>query len=306
MSPALTKTLVRLRRFQLWLVAKMIVLALRILRLFPARPALNFVGSSARKIGPLLGRHRVAMDNLRQAFPEKDEAECREIALDMWENMGRLAAEYIFLDRLSGFVSEGEGSKTVEWEGIELFERLRDDNRPHVFFTAHMGNFELLPVTARQFGLNITSLFRPPSNPFVAEELAKVRNMSTADFVPSRVGASFTLARILEDGGNVGALVDQKFQRGIRTTFFGRPCNTNPLLAKLARQFECDIHPSRCLRLPGNRYRIEIMEKIDPPMGPDGRLDVAATAQMFNDVVEQWVREDPGQWMWFHRRWEIF
>lgn len=306
MRPALEKALWRLRRFQNWLVAKLVLLVLRFLRLFPANSALSFVGSAARKIGPLLGRHRVAMDNLRKAFPEKSEAECREIALDMWENMGRLATEYIFLDRLAGLVGEGENSSNVVWKGIDIFNRIRDDDRPHIFFTAHMGNFELLPVTAKQYGIEITSLFRPPNNPFIAEELARVRGISMTNLLPSRVGASFTLARILDNGGNIGALVDQKFFRGVRTTFFGRECNTNPLLAKLARQFDCDIFPCRCLRLPGNRYQIEIMDRIEPPIGPDGKLDVAGTAQMFNDIVEEWVREDPGQWMWFHRRWAIY
>ncbi len=305
MRPAREKLLLRIRRLQNWCAAKIILLVLRILRLFPAKPALDFVGAAARKLGPLMGRHRTAMDNLRRAFPEKSEAECREIALDMWENMGRLAAEYIFLDRLATFVGEGVDAPNVEWRGIDLFNEIRDRGRPTIFFTAHMGNFELLPITARHYGMRITSLFRPPNNPFIAEELSKVRNMSMDDLLPSRVGASFTLARILDNGGNIGALVDQKFHKGVRTRFFGRECNTNPLLAKLARQFDCDIHPCRCLRLPGNRYRIEIFEKIDPPKDKDGRLDVAATAQLFNDIVEEWVREHPGQWMWFHRRWAI-
>lgn len=305
MNPVPAKFLLRIRRGQHWLSAKAVLLILKFLRLFPAKPALNFVGAAARKIGPLLGRHRVAMHNLRHAFPEKSEEECREIALDMWENMARFAAEYIYLDRLATFVGEGEESSTVEFDGIDIFNRARDENRPHIFFTAHMGNFELLPITAKQYGLRITSLFRPPNNPFIAEELAKTRNISMDDLLPSRVGASFTLARVLDNGGNVGALVDQKFHGGVRTTFFGRECNTSPLLPKLARQFNCDIHPCRCLRLPNNRYRIEIMERISPPVGKDGRIDVAGTAQMFNDIVESWVREDPGQWMWFHRRWAI-
>lgn len=305
MNPKLATTARRLSRFSDWLVAKLVMFILRILRLFPAKPALNFVGAAARKIGPLVGRHRIAMNNLEHAYPEKTEAERREIALDMWENMGRLAAEYIFLDRLSDVVSEGEGSDTVEWQGIEIFNRIRDEGRPTIFFTAHLGNFELLPITAKRYGMSMTVLFRPPNNQFIAEEVARLRNMSMDDLLPSRVGASFTLARILDNGGNIGALVDQKFQRGVPTTFFGRACTTNPLLPRLARQFECDMHPARCLRLPDNRYRIEIMERIDPPRDGDGRIDVAGTAQMFNDIVETWIREDPGQWMWFHRRWPV-
>ena len=122
--------------------------------------------------------------------------------------------------------------------------------------------------------------------------------------LPSRAGASIALARVLEEGGNIGVLVDQKFHRGVITSFFGRPCETSPLVPKLARQFECDVYPARCKRLPGKRYRLEMEEKLELPRGADGRIDVKASAQMLNDVVERWIREDPGQWMWFHKRWK--
>jgi len=36
-----------------------------------------------------------------------------------------------------------------------------------------------------------------------------------------------------------------------------------------------------------------------------GNVDVQATAQMLNDKVESWVREHPGQWLWYHDRWNV-
>ena len=95
----------------------------------------------------------------------------------------------------------------------------------------------------------------------------------------------------------------QKFKRGIPSTFFNRPCKTNPLLAKLVRQYECDVYPARCVRLPGGRFRLELEEKMEIPRDDKGAVDLAATVQALNDKVESWVREYPGQWMWFHKRW---
>ena len=100
-------------------------------------------------------------------------------------------------------------------------------------------------------------------------------------------------------------LVDQKFQKGTPSLFFGRPCLTNPLLPKLARQFDAEVYPARCVRLPNGRYRLQLEPKLDLPRTGDGDIDVAASAQVLNDVVERWVRETPEQWMWFHRRWQI-
>jgi hypothetical protein len=59
------------------------------------------------------------------------------------------------------------------------------------------------------------------------------------------------------------------------------------------------------VRLPGNRFRLEIEDRLALPRDESGSIDVPATTQLLSDVVERWVRADPGQWMWFHKRWEI-
>ena len=73
----------------------------------------------------------------------------------------------------------------------------------------------------------------------------------------------------------------------------------------LARRFDCAVYPARCVRLPGNRYRLELEEALELARNGDGDIDVKAATQQLNDVVEGWVRENPGQWMWFHERWSL-
>jgi KDO2-lipid IV(A) lauroyltransferase len=278
-----------------------------VLRRLPPDRALNFADQAARRVGPAIGRHRVALDNLRKAYPEKSEDEVRAIALDMWGNMARLAVEYIFLDQLFDYDPDATrpGRIEVERDSIARFEDIAVDDRPHIVFTGHLGNFELLPVAAATFGMKITALFRPPNNPYLADYILSTRRSSMGGLLPSASGASFALAGILESGGNIGVLVDQKFSRGIETVFFGRRCQSNPLLAMLARHYDCDVYPARCVRLPGNRFHLEIEDRLALPRDAKGSIDVGATTQMLADVVERWVREDPGQWMWFHKRWQI-
>lgn len=295
----------RLRRANHWLVAKLIVAVFAVLQKLPVDRALDVSDRIARRIGPRTGRHRIAMDNLRRAYPEKSEAECREIALDMWGNMARLAVEYIFLDQLFDYDFEADRAGRVEVKGRDIFLGMHKLQRPRIFFTAHTGNFEMFPIAASSFGMPIASLFRAPNNPYVAEQVSTRRKVSGSRMVPSRAGAAYVLARILGSNGNIGALVDQKFSRGVPTTFFGRPCETSPLLPRLARQYEADIYPVRSIRLPNNRYRLELFDKLDPPRDADGQIDADRLCQMMNDIVEGWVREYPGQWMWFHRRWEM-
>ncbi|WP_367714877.1 lipid A biosynthesis lauroyl acyltransferase [Nitratireductor sp. GISD-1A_MAKvit] len=306
MKRFLHKTGKRLKTLEYWLTARLVIGTLALLRKLPPEKALDLAEKVARKLGPRVGRHRLAVDNLRHAYPEKSEAELEAIALDMWGNMARLAVEYVFLDKLFDFDPEAETPGRVEVDGIEIFKRLRDEHGvPHIFFTGHLGNFEFLPIAAARFDLATTSLFRPPNNPYVADYILKTRSSAMGGLVPSQAGAALQLARVLDEGGNIGVLVDQKFRKGVKTRFFGRECRTNPLLPKLARQYGCDVYPARCKRLPGGRYRLIVEDRITLPRHEDGTIDIEAAAQMLNDVVERWVREDPGQWMWFHKRWQM-
>ncbi|WP_439272438.1 lipid A biosynthesis lauroyl acyltransferase [Pseudochrobactrum sp. HB0163] len=286
-----------------WLWAQAVFILLAFLRLLPARAAIRFTAWAARKIGPLSSRHKVAIRNLTNAYPEKSPAELQEIALEMWDSMARLLAEYVFLDAIFDFDPDAKEPGLIEVEGEEIFRRLLDEKKPHIFFTAHTGNFELLPICAATFGLNVTALFRPPNNPFIARKVLKARRTNMGHLVPSKAGAAWSLAAVLGQNDNVGMLVDQKFHRGVESTFFNLPVRTNPLLAKLARQYDCDVYPARCIRLPGGRYRLELQERMELPRDAEGQVDIAATAQLLNDTVEAWVREYPGQWMWFHKRW---
>jgi KDO2-lipid IV(A) lauroyltransferase len=294
------------RTAQHWLVAQLALTTLKLLRLLPADRALNAIDRWARRLGPLTGRHKVAIDNLRQAFPEKSDEEIRAIASEMWGNMARLAAEYIFLEQLYDFREGPRQTGRVEVVGDEIFLRLRCEKKvPHILFSGHLGSFEMMGVAAASLGLEVTLLFRPPNNPFIAREVFSTRRSSMGELLASQAGSAFGLASVLERGGNIGLLVDQKFRNGIRTRFFGRECESNPLVPRLVRQFECELYPVRCIRLPGNRFRLQIFEKVDVPRTADGAVEVQKLSQLLNDIVEGWVREDPGQWMWFHKRWEI-
>ncbi len=294
----------RLDNLRQWLNATIAFGFLNVLKLFPADPAIRFSDRFARLVGPLTPRHKLVLHNLALAYPEKPESERREIATASWGHIGRLAAEYVFLDQLFDYAPERVEPGRIEVSGIDEFMELHDHKRPFIVFTAHTGNFELLAVVGATFGLNVTSLFRPPNNPYVAEKIIDFRKERMGKLVPSHAGSSFALARQLERGGGVGILVDQKFRKGLSTKFFGKDVKTNPLLAKLVRQFDCDVFPARCIRLPNNRFRLELEPKITLPRNERGVVDIQQTAHLLNEKVETWVRQYPEQWLWYHDRWD--
>jgi KDO2-lipid IV(A) lauroyltransferase len=270
----------------------------------PAQTSINAAEKLARFLSPVLPRTRLTRKNLALAFPEKSPAEIKQLSRGVWGNVGRTIAEYVFLDDLIDINLDDQEAGRIEVHGIEQFVKLRESKRPVVIFTAHTGNWEILPVAAAVYSLTITALFRPPNNRFLAKRVLKARKTEGGHLVPSRAGAAWALASVLENGGAVGLLSDQAFTRGPRIKFMGRETTANPLAAKLARQFECDIHPARCIRLPNGRFRIELHDPIDIARKDDGAVDLQATTQNIGDIVESWVREYPEQWLWLHDRWK--
>ena len=266
----------------------------------------NFAGWFARNIGPLLPEHRVGRANLMAAFPEKTPAEIDAILRGVWDNLGRIGAEFAHLDRLWDFDSdrpERKGRIELAPEGIERFKRLLDDGKPALIFAAHLANWELPAICAATYKLDSAVLYRRPNIAGINEWLTKTRAVSMGELVPTGLEAPVKLAKALERGAHVGMLVDQHFSRGVDVIFFGRRTKANPLLARLARHFNCPIHGTRIIRLPGNRFRAELTEEIAPARDAQGEIDVAGTMQIVTSVIEGWVRELPEQWLWLHRRW---
>jgi KDO2-lipid IV(A) lauroyltransferase len=263
----------------------------------------DFGGFLARTFGPLLGAHRTAMRNLRAAFPERSEAEVQAIARGAWDNLGRTGAEYAHLARLFDYDPSRSEPGRIEVEGIDRFLALRDDGRPGLIFSAHLGNWELPAICAARFGLPATAVFRTPNDRAVARVVHEARRETMGGLEAARPGAAFAMRGVLERGGHLGMLIDQHFTRGVLVEFFGRPALANPILAKFARQFDCPVHGVRVVRLPGPRFRLELTPALDLPRDPDGQVDVQGAMQAMTRVVEGWVREEPEQWLWMHRRW---
>lgn len=297
------KLIVALRNARDWVIAQFFFAFIAILKLFPADKAIWFVAEAARGLGMLYPRTKLARDNLKQAFPEKSEKEIEAILSEMWANLGRVAAEYVYLDQIFDINEDDQSKGRVEITGAENFHKMKDNEGPVICFTGHTGNWELLPIASAVYGLNIIALFRPPNNRYIADRVLSARTTAMGHLVPSKVGASWALANELEEGKTVGMLVDQFFRRGTEITFFDRQTMANPLLAKLVRQFDCPVFPARCVRLPGGRFRIEIEPEVGRHYGADGRLDTDRLTQDVNSCVERWIREYPEQWLWLHKRW---
>jgi KDO2-lipid IV(A) lauroyltransferase len=285
-----------------WLAVGM----LRVIRATSRTGMADLAGRVMRRLGPRLKEHHIGRANLSAAYPEKSSVEIEAILAEVWDNLGRFAAEFAHIDRLSvpGPEAPDRGDILYSPETYQRFQNLRRDGKPALIFASHLANWELPALVASRHDLDTTVLYRRPNIAAVSDAVVTIRRGSMGTLVPTGLDAPLRLAHVLEGGGHVAMLVDQHYVNGVDVTFFGRRCKANPLIARLARQIDCPIHGTRVVRLPDrHHFRVDLTEAITPARDADGRIDVAGTMQVITSVIESWVREHPGQWLWVHRRW---
>ena len=280
-----------------------------LVRIFPLDWAVPMSGRAWRTLAPLIAkkRHTRALDNLAIAFPEKSDDERRKIALAHWENLGRVMAETMQLDRILADPSR------IEIESAGIFLRYKDKLGPIIGISLHMGNWELAiwPLTAA--GANPGAVYRTVNNPYVDHYLRTQRR----DLYPGGLfgrgnvegghGEDRRAARVITDfvrnGGRLGMVCDLFDRTGIAVPFFGRDAKTQAIGPMIARRIGCRIWLARCVRVgTDSRFRIRLTE-LKVPRTSNPSEDVRAMTEDMQRQFEEWVREFPEQWMWSNRRW---
>lgn len=285
------------------IVGRTVKWLIRLLRRTNPDRASDLCGAIARRVGPWLPAHRVGQANLRAAFPDQETAWIEQTLRDAWDNLGRVVGEYVHMPRIWDFDLAHPNTGRILSDSTPLFEMLKTDDKPALCFAAHLANWELPAIAAAAHGLPSAVVYRMPNNKAVAKEITRIRAPLMGRLIRTRAQAALEMAAALNAGEHLGMLVDQHFSRGVEVTFFGRRCRANPTIARLARQFHCPVIGVRVVRLPGHRFRIEAEGPYELPTGEDGAVDVVAATQMMTSIIEGWIREHPGQWLWFHRRW---
>ncbi len=268
-------------------------------RILPLDWASGIGGFLARRAGPHLGITKRARDNLRLAMPELSPDATEEIIRGMWDNLGRVVAEYAHLRRLG--LDDKQGRIELIDRGNILGERPKD--KRYIFFSAHCANWEIAVRTASQVGFAMTAVYRAPNNPIVDRLLAWARGSEDRELAPKGSAGARKVVAALRGGREVCMLIDQKMNDGIPVPFFGRIAMTAPALALLALRLDCAVVPVHVVRLNGARFRMTLEPPLELPHSGDADADQLTLMTTVNAIVEGWIREHPEQWLWLHRRW---
>lgn len=282
------------RRFRYALETVFAYIAYLLFAIMPLDAASGFGGWIGRSIGPRLPSSDVARRNLAAAFPVKSAAELEEIVVGMWDNLGRVIAEYAHLRRIW---------ERVELVGEEHLAAARDSGRASIFFAAHLANWEICPISAKMSGLDMYPIYRRPNNQGVDGLLSRARSVGAAGLIAKGAGGAREMLAVLKKNGALGILMDQKLGEGVPIPFFGRDAMTASAIAIFALKFECPVYPVRLERLQGVKFRETVYPALDIPRSGDREQDIRLLLTEINHQLENWIRERPEQWLWIHRRW---
>lgn len=246
------------------------------------------------------GASRRAARNIKSAFPEKTEAEILKIVDGMWDNLGRIGAEYTHFRKIDIF----NDSDHFEVKGLEILNELKEDQKPAVLFAGHLANWGIVSMTCVQAGLPIAQVYRRFNNPLVDWIIGKTQHLGGMKTIWKGAEGGREAFKTLKQGDHLVMFVDQKLNEGELIPFFGRPAMTPMAPARLALKMKCPLVPIQVERLGrASKFRITIHPPLPIPDAEDPHQQAKLYMTQVNKVLESWIRQNPDQWFWVHNRW---
>jgi KDO2-lipid IV(A) lauroyltransferase len=285
-----------LQRAAQWVESGVLRALVALLRALPVGAAFGLARATLGLLGPLTPMWDKVARNHRIAFAELDAPALRRLRGETFANLGSAVAELVLAPRLWD-----ERDTRIEWHVDPAIEGARS-GKPMVLVTGHVGAWQLTNLVAARHGFALTSLYAEESNPGFAELMRGLRNGLRCTWLPSAGGVKVLLEE-LRKGHSVGLACDTRLDQGEAVPFFGHPVMSNTIPARLALRLGCELVPVRARRLPGQRFRIEMLAPVRPadPSAPQAAQALEMTARLMAQF-EGWVREEPAGWMCLARR----
>ena len=245
--------------------------------------------------GPLFKSKNIIENNLKIFSKRNPSINNKEIINAMWKNYGKTFIEYIFLDHF-------RKKKThVTLIGEEYLEQIRKKNKPVIFISGHLANFELMSMEITKQNILLATIYRPLNNFFLNPfmELLRRKYVCSNQIKKGIKGVRESIEYIKKKHC-IALMIDQRVSEGEKVIFFDRPALTTTLPAQLAIKFDLEIIPVFIERGKNNKFKIEFQKAINPKKFKD-KLELT---QELNLSLEKMILRNPGQWIWTHNRWK--
>jgi len=278
-----------------FLEGSFLLLIFILLKILPLGISSFLMGKLSSLIGPRLGVTKKAYNNIKNVMPEKNEKEITKIIKDMWENLGKVAGEYPHLSKF-----DPEKNNKIQIYGKKNLLLVKKTKTPAIFFSGHLANWEILPNIAIKNGIPVLTIFRRPNNPFINFLIKYIR--SNLPMAPKGKEGAKQLIYSLKKGRSIGLVIDQKMNDGIKVPFFNKPAMTSDALAQLCLRIKSLVIPVGVERIKNTNFKITFHDPLKITKNGQKKTPLQIMTEV-NLIIEKWIRKNPGQWLWLHRRW---
>ena len=253
-----------------------------------------------RWLGPKSGKFRKIKANLAMAFPEKDAAEIDRLARGVLGNLGAVMTEFAHLENITDLERP---DPCVEILNLNEDPAFLDREKPCIFVSGHLANWELIAFALVAFGYPTDGLYTPLSNPWLDRMIDGKRRSMKCNPIP-RTNALRQLLKSLRRGRSVGMHTDVRIDDRHLLPFFGTGAGITTVPAWLSIKTGCDIVPVYCVRTGHAHYRLSFYPALSKPSADTSESDAIRqiTLEMIQ-VLEARIREHPDQWLCSNRRW---
>lgn len=266
--------------------------------------------SASRRIGIWLGdavftltrfRKRVTLENLRHAFPEKDEAELRAIARGAYRNYGIALLESLW----AGGQDEETLRRVVAVVNREVLTEALRRRKGVLLLSAHYGSWELLASAVRlQLGMPMGMIVQRQRNKRIDEVFEKNRTRFQNFTIPMGPSSRRVL-KALADNQVVIVLGDQSGPKeAVFVDFFGRPAATHRGVAAFSLKTGAPILMGFLVRQPDGTYSFTLEDIDQSDLGVSEEEKIVELTRRHVAVLERWIRRHPDHWLWMHKRWK--
>jgi len=287
-----------------WLGYALVRVIFAIMQMFPIEWNLVTARLCARFWRRVMPRHyRRAVDHLRLAYGDTmSEAEIERIAMRCLESTAMFAVEGICLPRR---ITEATWNRYIHTTNFEEALDVILEGRGAVMVTGHYGSFELMGHLMANLGFEMVSVMRPLDNAYLNDYLVASRRVN-GQILLDKKGAMQHAEGYLERGSLLGFIGDQDAGRkGIFVDFFGVPASTYKSIGLLAMQARLPIIVGYARRRGHHAHYDVGVQRVIHPREWDAQDDpLRWITQEYTTAIEAFVREEPEQYLWIHRRWK--
>jgi len=248
-------------------------------------------------IGPIFRSKKLIHTNIRKAFPKNNSVEIKKLTKLMWNNYGRVFAEYMFI---KDFRFEKIDSK-IEIIGQEILDEIKKSNKPVVFISGHFSNFELMAMQIEKAGIELSAIYRPLNNIFLNRIMEKIRKKYICkNQIKKGIAGTRELIKFQRNNYSIALMIDQRVSEGEKVNFFNQEAYTTTIPAQLAKKFDMPIVPIFIERVNDTNFKIRISEPLNF-LKSDSIKDITSK---LNVIIEEMILKNPTQWIWSHNRWK--